>query len=112
MPPVVVTKKDETPRTVAEFMATDPTTWEYVTIPKEDALGYDHAAIGLNAYSFKPGHTYHLPKQIADFVRDRLAVYAKATIRVLQPKRDLEALNAVPVGAASPASVIELDSMK
>lgn len=100
MPPTIQPKEEKVLRTVDEFMATDPATWEYVTIPKKDLLGYQHADMGLNRMIFRHGETYHLPATIAAFLRDRLEVYARACVRVLQPTRDIEAENAVPAGAA------------
>lgn len=104
--------KDASPRlrTVEEFMATDPTSWEYVTVPKEDPLGHAHASMGLNKMQFHPGHTYHLPKIIADFLRERLTVYARSCVRVLQPKRDVSAENAVGFGSVNSANTQYVDA--
>jgi len=70
-------------------------TWEYVTIPKENTLGETHASVGINGRTFTAGNTYLVPKKIADEMRDRLAVYQKSVIRILQPRRDAQAESAV-----------------
>ena len=92
--------KKETGTTVSDLYKTDKATWEYVTIPEENALGEKHPEIRLNQEVFEPGKTYLVPKQVADYVRERLRVYVKSCVRILSPKRDFDALKAVPVGSA------------
>lgn len=83
----------------------DRSTWEYVAIPAENALGERHASIGLNKDNFEPGKTYMVPAKVAEFLRDRLHVYAKSCVRILQPKRDYAAENAVAVGSANASQI-------
>lgn len=104
-------------RTVDELLATDKSTWEYVPIPQENALGYEHAAMGLNKLVFRPGVTYHVPKKIADFIRERVSAYARSVVRIMQPNRDQAAINAVPVGTSGgtdtrTATAAELELMR
>lgn len=74
---------------------TDQKDWVYVTIPEENALGEKHDTMGLNTHYFEAGKTYLVPQEVAAFLKERLSVYAKACIRVLQPKRDISAEKAV-----------------
>lgn len=96
-------KKPETVRglTVAGAMQSDKTNWEYVTLPEEDALGNPHPPIGLNSETFEAGKTYLLPPAIAAYVKDRLKVYARSAVRVLSPRRDVDAENRVALGSAN-----------
>lgn len=98
-----VTKTTEAikPQTNTDPWKSDQTTWEFVSIPDEDALGYAHPPIGLNAHSFEAGKTYKVPPQVAAFVRERLKAYQRATVRVMSPKRDFAAEQAVAVGSAN-----------
>ena len=77
--------------------------WEYVTIPEENALGYPHDKIGINEKSFGPG-THHVPAKVAETIRDRVTVYNKAVIRTLQPNREQDAQKIAGIGSYRPAN--------
>ena len=70
---------------------TDKKDWVYLTIPEENALGEKHDTMGLNTHYFEAGQTYLVPKEVYDTITERLKVYARACVRVLQPKRDYDA---------------------
>lgn len=74
--------------------------WQYVTIPEEDATGKKYPDITLNKISFSAGQTYQVPPSVYQFVQDRIKAYNKSVIRLFNPKADLEALRVVPVGSA------------
>lgn len=81
---------------------TDKKNWEYISIPEENALGEAHCSMGLNQHQFDPGQTYLVPPEVARTLKDRLKVYAKSCVRVLQPKRDYESENQVATGSTNP----------
>jgi hypothetical protein len=68
---------------------TDKKNWEYISIPAENAIGERHDSVAVNEHVFDAGQTYLVPPAVAASVKERLAVYAKACIRILQPKRDV-----------------------
>ena len=74
---------------------TDQKDWVYISIPEENALGEKHDTMGLNTHYFEAGQTYLVPQEVADTLKERLKVYARACVRVLQPKRDYGAEKAV-----------------
>lgn len=76
-------------------------TWQYVTVPDEDPLGHAHPTVSLNKHVFEPGKTYLLPPQVAEYVTDRVRVYARSCVRQLQPNVDLKSLREVAVGTAN-----------
>lgn len=76
--------------------------WEYVAIPQENALGEQHATMGINDKVFEAGKTYHVPPKTAHTLRERLKVYNRSCVRVLQPRRDYDAERAVSIGSANP----------
>lgn len=96
--------------TVDELLASDRSTWEYVTIPKENALGETHATISNNKLQFKAGETYFIPKPIADDVRERLHVYARSCVRTLQPRRDFSAENDAMHGGSARSGGAPVDA--
>lgn len=87
----------------------DKDTWQYISVPAENALGEVHASIGLNQHYFHAGQTYLVPKEVAESVQERLHVYARSCVRILQPRRDFDALSKVPLGSASSTSVQHAD---
>jgi len=89
----------------------DQSTWEYVTIPEENALGERHDSMSINNHVFAPGQTYKVPPKIAETLRDRLKVYARACVRILQPKRDVDAERRVAIGSASSAQAVEASTL-
>src|SRR5581483_9126986 len=70
---------------------TDKKTWEYISIPAENALGETHATIRLNDREFTAGETYLVPADVATFVKERMHTYNRSCVRVLQPTRDISA---------------------
>lgn len=75
---------------------TDKKNWEWVTIPRENSLGEKHAEIILNGkHEFTAGNKYLVPPAVADYITERLAIYARACVRILQPRRDYSAENQV-----------------
>lgn len=64
---------------------------EWVVVPQKDILDCIHPGVRINRDTFGPGK--HLVKpEIAAEIRERLAIYDAQTIRILQPKKDLKAL--------------------
>lgn len=98
--------------TVDTVYKTDPSTWEFITIPAENALGNRHDDFGLNKIVFKAGETYKVPPQIASYLRERMGEYARACVRVLQPKRDYKAEQAVSVGSARGGQFVDAASVQ
>lgn len=96
--------------TVNDAYKTDQETWEYVTIPAENALGNAHDNIGLNKETFVAGQTYKVPAPIAAYLKERLREYAKSCVRVLQPKRDYKAEQAVSIGTSSGGAFTPVDA--
>ena len=90
------------PRTVQEVFNTPKETWQYVTVPEEDATGLVFPSIGLNKIEFKAGQTYHVPKVIAAYVTERVKVASKAVTRLFSPVVDRVALREVAVGTTAP----------
>lgn len=92
---------------------TDKTNWEYVSIPEENALGQKHDTIGLHglntSHLFEAGQTYFVPAQVAAYVKDRLKVYNRSVVRILQPNRDVSAERAVSIGSVSGGSAQSVD---
>lgn len=74
--------------------------WEYVSIPEEDPLGTKFHSISLNKNYFDAGQTYKVPPPVAMFLRDRIKVYNKSCVRLLQPNVDLKSINEVQTGGA------------
>ncbi len=90
----------------------DQSTWEYITIPEENALGEKHDAMSINSHEFFPGKTYKVPPKIAETLRDRLKVYARACVRVLQPKRDVDAERHVAMGSMRSAAAVDASTLQ
>ena len=74
----------------AKDWQSDRTDWQWITIPEENAIGQEHATVSVNDHEFLAGQTYQVPPKIAETVRERLRVYTKACVRILQPKRDVD----------------------
>ena len=89
---MAVTKKD-IDNAAAVAAPTKPTTpeFEYVTIPERDMFDYPHPGIGHNREFYGPG-THKLPYDVAQEVKERLAIFEAQNIRILQPRKDLRAL--------------------
>src|SRR5436309_1844040 len=76
-------------------------TWEYVTLPEEDPLGKAFPSISLNKHIFNAGKTYLVPKVVALYVNDRIKVFNKSCVRLLQPNVDMKSLSEVSAGSAN-----------
>lgn len=88
---------DETVMAPQESTTTEaPQGSEYVTIPLENIHEELHAPIQVNKKKFFAGNTYLVDKDVAADVKDRLAAYAKAQIRLLQRNPDKKALRDAP----------------
>lgn len=74
-------------------------TWEYVTVPEEDALGKEFPRVTLSGphteHAFEAGETYHVPAQVADYVKDRIKVFNRGCVRLIQSNLDTGAQLAV-----------------
>jgi hypothetical protein len=88
-------------RTIPEVFATPKETWQYITIPDEDPTGLKFPSIGLNKIEFRAGETYHLPVQIASFVKERMKAFNRSVTRLFSPQVDRLALNEVAVGTTA-----------
>jgi hypothetical protein len=77
---------------------TSKETWEYVSIPAENAIGEVHANLSISGpnqmHIFEAGNTYLVPPIYATTLKERLKAYQSAKIRVYSPTRDMVAVNA------------------
>ncbi len=85
-------------------------TWEYVTVPEEDALGKTFPRVTLSGphteHAFEAGQTYHIPSQVAEYVKDRIKVFNRGCVRLIQSNLDTKAQLAVAQhGSAAAAGV-------
>jgi hypothetical protein len=85
-------------------------TWEYVSVPEEDALGKTFPRVTLSGphteHAFEAGQTYHVPAQVAEYVKDRIKVFNRGCVRLIQSNLDTKAQLAVAQhGSASAAGV-------
>lgn len=76
-------------------------TWQYVTIPDEDPLGKKFPGIGLNHEKYEAAQTYLVPPQVAEFIKERVKVFNRSCIRLLQPNADMKSIGEVSVGSAN-----------
>lgn len=86
-------------------------TWEYITIPKETALGDPHDDLSINQRKFEAGKKYLVPKEVAEFLTERLFIYNKECVRRLQPTRDYASERAVSYGSAIAAQPIDASTI-
>jgi len=77
-------------------------TWQYVTLPIEDPLGKPFPTIRLNKEAFERGQTYNLPVQVASYVNDRIKVFNRSCVRLLQPDMAQEGIIRTADGASAP----------
>src|ERR1700686_2302752 len=74
-------------------------TWEYVTVPEEDALGKEFPRVTLSGphteHAFEAGQTYHVPAEVAAYVKDRIKVFNRGCVRLIQSNLDTKAQLAV-----------------
>src|SRR5271154_1678033 len=79
-------------------------TWQFVTIPDEDFLGKRFPSISLNKFTLQAGQTSKVPAQIAAYFNDRIKVFNKSCVRLLQPNADLKSINEVATGTSAPSA--------
>lgn len=81
--------------------------YRYVTIPSKDIYDFPFEGIWINANQYKPG-THLVNSQVADTLEERLKVFERASIRLMRPSINKEAVEAVnrrsadQVGGPSP----------
>lgn len=84
-------------------------TWEYVTVPEEDPLGKEFPRVTLSGpkqeHVFLAGQTYHVPSEVAAYVKDRVKVFNRGCVRLLQPNVDTQAQRAVSMGSQAAAQI-------
>lgn len=69
-------------------------THRYVTVPDTDMFDMPHPGIRVNTESYGPG-THYLPTELANTVEGSLRDYELANRRILQPRQDAKAIQAV-----------------
>lgn len=99
---LVKTAKDKEP---ADAWLSPQETWETVVVPDEDPLGKGFPDISLNKHVFSAGQAYKVPAQVAAYVKDRIKVFNRSCVRLLQPNRDIAAENAVYFGSKTAAQL-------
>ncbi len=67
--------------------------WEYITIPEKDIHGQPFAGFDNNRDHYGPG-THLVPPNVAEHLKERLAVWQASCIRMLQPFVDARAQRA------------------
>lgn len=87
--------------TIAELYTTPQETWQYVAIPTEDPLGKPFPSIYLNKEKYDAGQTYHMPPQIASFVNERIKIFNRSCVRLLQPDMAQDGIVRTADGAAA-----------
>jgi hypothetical protein len=100
--PTIAKEVEKRPTTITEFYATPKESWQYVTIPEEDPLGKHFPTIFLNKEAFHAGETYNLPAQIATFVKDRIKIFNRSCVRLLQPDMAQDGIIRTAEGASAP----------
>lgn len=91
--------------TLKDLMATDKSTWVMANVPAEDIIGSKHPSITLNGYTFESGKTYLVPKKVADYINDRVRIFAKSCVRLFRPNLDTDAQMRVAVGSTNAMSI-------
>ena len=94
----------ETKKTVEAFdpWKTPKESWQYVTIPEEDATGLKHPSIRFNKDEYKAGETYLVPQAVAASIKERLQAFSRSVVRLFSPNVDRLAQQQVSVGTAAP----------
>lgn len=68
----------------------DKKDWEYVDIPKVNALNWPYDDIWLNHHKFEAGKKHFVPKEIADSIKERMKAYEYEVLRINSDARRLE----------------------
>jgi len=100
----------ETKPVVTDPWESPQETWLYVTIPDEDPLGQVFPNVSLNKHIFTANNTYHVPPAVAAYLNERIKVFNRSCVRLLQPTVDRKALQEVAVGTASPIAPTYIDA--
>lgn len=78
--------------------------YEYITIPDRDLFDNPMHSFWLNKNEYKPG-THFVPAPVAAHLRERLEIFNRQQIRLMQPGVDKKALRDSdanrPAGASS-----------
>src|SRR5208337_4489860 len=110
LPMTLEEKQEAKQKDPTNVWKSDQANWEYIAIPATNALGEMHASLSVNEYSFEPGQTYKVPPTVAGTLRERLLVYAKECVRVLQPKRDVASeMLVAKYGQGGPGNIVPVD---
>jgi hypothetical protein len=99
--PTLTKEVDKRPTTIPELYATAKEAWQYVTVPDEDPLGKTFPTIRLNKEAFAAGQTYQVPPEIAKYVNDRIKVFNRSCVRLLQPEMAQEGIIRTADGSAA-----------
>lgn len=102
--------KPVTPAEPVDAWTTPKESWQYVTVPDEDPLGSEFPSISLNKHIFRAGETYQVPPPVAVYLNDRIKVFNRSCVRLLQPNVDRKALQEVAVGTTSPSAPSYVDA--
>jgi hypothetical protein len=95
-------KVETRPTTITDFYATPKESWQYVTIPEEDPLGKKFPTIYLNKEKFDAGQSYNVPAPIASYVNDRIKIFNRSCVRLLQPDMAQPGIVRTADGASAP----------
>jgi hypothetical protein len=78
----------------SEARPTHKQDWVYVTIPERDMFDMPFQGIGINRDHYGPG-THLVPPGIAEEILTILARAQAQDMRILQPRKDMKALEAL-----------------
>ena len=84
-----------------EYELIPPELWVSFNIPATDIFDAPHPEISLNGKSWGPG-AHKAPPAVAKEVLERLDLFTNQSIRVLQPKKDLKARDALKTRGYNP----------
>jgi len=68
-------------------------TKQYVEIPERDSLDFPFPTVRINHMEFLPGQTYELEEPLASTIKERVRVWLRQTLRLMQPAKDVESEN-------------------
>jgi hypothetical protein len=72
--------------------------FEYVTVPDTDLFDQPHPGVRINGVHFGPGTHKISDPILAATGKERLQAHSRSDVRILQPKRDAEALRVTNMG--------------
>jgi len=82
----------------------DPNARQLVQMPTEDVYGYEAPTFRINAFEFKPGHTYSLRAELAGELRNRISIWETQRKKLVMAQSDKKAQAAVMQYGAAAAS--------